>query len=105
MDGQYRLRSLCDGLCRRGGVEVQTVAVDVDEDGGRPDMRDGVGGRHESERRRHDLVTRADTDPNEGEMKSGGTRGNCHDFTCSHVVAKLLLEQRDKWPLPDPAAP
>ena len=63
-DGRFDLRL----------VEVQRVRPDIDEDRRRPPQHEGIGRRHERERRHDDLVSGPDPTQDRGHLE-GGRRG------------------------------
>ena len=85
-------------------VEVEVVrADDVAEDRRRACVHDRVRGSHEVERREHDLISRADSGREQGEVQGGGAVRDRQGELDADELAERPLELLDLRPHAPPA--
>ena len=95
MDGHDRLGARGDGAFDEGGVDVEAVLVDVDEDGGGADAADALGGGEEAERGGDDLVAGADAEGAQTDDERVGAGVDADGVLRAEVVAGLAFEGLD----------
>ena len=99
-----RLRSGPDRGFEVSRVEIEVVrADDVAEDRRRPRVCDRVRGGHEVQRRKHDLVSRADTGREQREVQRSRSVRDCQSELDADELGELALELLDPRPHAPPA--
>ena len=86
-----------------GRIEIHGHGIDVAEDGGGAEPRDGEGGKRGGHRRGDDLVARTDALDLEGEDERVGAVRHGDRVPCTHGLGELLLEGVDFGPEDEPA--
>src|SRR5207249_1926951 len=92
VDSEDRAGAVSDGGLRRSRVEVQRTRVDVREHGPRALVEEAVGRGDEGERRRHNLVSGADSGQSDGEVKPRGAARDARRVSRADALCKELLE-------------
>ena len=98
VDGQDGPRPLGHDGLDRVGVQHERRLVHVGEDGRGAEERDGLGGRKERERARHDLVARADAERAERDHERVRARVEADRVADAEKLSRLALERLDLRP-------
>jgi hypothetical protein len=102
VDDEDSPRVLGDRGAGRFGIHVERAWIDVDEDRSAALVEDRVGGGDERERRRDDLVARADAGQAHGEVQAGRPARDGGDLTGAYPLGQRGLEPVDHRPQGEP---